>query len=103
MTEEMMQSDVRRKDVGRRVRDVESAYALLRLTADFLAAILFLAGSVAFLWPSWADFAVWCFIVGSAFFLMKPAMRLASLAHARSIAHEAKLELGMLERRIRPF
>ncbi|MDX5359843.1 MAG: YrhK family protein [Alphaproteobacteria bacterium] len=93
----------RRREVSRRVRGVETAYSLLRLLADFLAATLFLAGSIAFLWPDWQRFAIWCFIVGSVFFFLKPAARLASYAHASSIAREAKVELEALERRMRPF
>ncbi|PZX19581.1 YrhK-like protein [Palleronia aestuarii] len=51
---------------------VELAYTFI----DFSAAILFLAGSVMFFWSSLETPAIWCFVIGSVAFAVKPTLRL---------------------------
>lgn len=65
--------------------ELYALYQIAHTAVDFLAAILFLVGSVLFLYPSQEVPAVWCFIVGSAFFLMKPAIRITREIHFMAI------------------
>jgi len=62
-----------------------AAYEIAFTVADFSAATLFVVGSVMFFWPSYETAAIWCFVIGSLFFLMKPALRLARELHYLSI------------------
>ncbi|MCZ2402225.1 YrhK family protein [Paenarthrobacter sp. Z7-10] len=43
---------------------------------DFTAAGLFIAGSIMFFFPSAMTAALWCFLVGSICFALKPTLRL---------------------------
>ncbi|CFX28750.1 conserved protein of unknown function [Candidatus Filomicrobium marinum] len=43
---------------------------------DFTAALCFLIGSVLFFWDSTMFVGTWLFVVGSAFFALKPTLRL---------------------------
>lgn len=64
-----------------RTRKVYAAYELVHTVVSFLAAICFVVGSILFLWPAFETQAIWLFIVGSAFFLAKPALRLCREVH----------------------
>lgn len=53
------------------------AYAELAYTAvDFLAALLFVVGSVLFFSPSTTYVATWLFVVGSVLFGLRPSIKL---------------------------
>jgi len=56
---------------------VRTLYFRLHLVADFLAGLLFLVGSVFFLYDSLIRAGTWMFIVGSLLFVAKPSLRLA--------------------------
>jgi hypothetical protein len=61
-------------DRGKRI------YALFEIVytaIDFLAAMMFLVGSVMFLSEAWQTPGTWLFIVGSVLFATKPTLRLA--------------------------
>lgn len=60
---------------------LHAAYEIAHTCVDFSAALLFLVGSVLFLYPDLETPAIWCFIVGSFFFAMKPTLRLAREIH----------------------
>ncbi|MBD3661103.1 MAG: YrhK family protein [Arenibacter algicola] len=64
-----------------RHRRIYAAYELAYTLVDFLAAMLFLVGSVLFFFPSLEKPAIWCFVVGSACFALKPSLRLARELH----------------------
>lgn len=56
---------------------VWAAYELAHTIVDFLAAGLFVVGSVLFFYPSTQDLGTWLFLVGSICFGLKPSIRLA--------------------------
>ena len=57
------------------------AYERVHIAFDFMAALLFVVGSVMFLYQSLQTPAIWCFIVGSVFFFVKPAIKVARKIH----------------------
>ena len=68
-----------------RHRRLYAIYELAYTIVDFLAAILFLVGSVMFFFGSLENPAIWCFVVGSACFALKPTLRLAREIHYLAI------------------
>lgn len=57
----------------------ERIYALFEVwytAVDFLAAFLFIAGSIGFFWPASQFIATWMFVFGSICFALKPTIRL---------------------------
>ena len=50
----------------------EIAYTIV----DFLAAVMFIVGSVMFFYDSWQTVGTWLFLIGSFFFAAKPTLRL---------------------------
>ena len=58
---------------------------------DFLAALFFLVGSVLFFYASLENPAIWCFVVGSACFMMKPTIRVVREFHYLVIGDYADL------------
>ncbi|SLN46778.1 hypothetical protein ROJ8625_02264 [Roseivivax jejudonensis] len=64
-----------------RTRRLYARYELAHTLVDFLAAILFLVGSVLFFWSALETAAIWCFVFGSVFFCVKPSLRLAREVH----------------------
>ena len=69
----------------------EVAYTVV----DFLAALLFIAGSVFFFFESLVTAGTWLFLIGSVFFAMKPTIRLwreiklLQMADYRDIAEQS--------------
>jgi len=57
-------------------RRVYAAFELAHTMVDFAAAICFLIGSILFFWKAWETEAIWLFVIGSAFFCVKPTLRL---------------------------
>ena len=53
-----------------------AAFEIADTIVAFLAAVSFLTGSILFLWQEYETPAIWLFIVGSAFFCLKPTLRL---------------------------
>ncbi len=70
-----------------RSRRIYAAYEIARTCVDFLAAICFLIGSVLFFWPAFETRAVWLFVIGSAFFCLKPTIKLAREVHLWRYGH----------------
>lgn len=56
-------------------------YEIAFTVVDFLAAFLFLVGSVMFLDEARHTAATWCFISGSVFFALKPSIRISREIH----------------------
>jgi hypothetical protein len=55
---------------------IYAMHEVLRTAVDFGAALCFLVGSVLFFWPETEFPAVWLFVIGSVFFILKPTLRL---------------------------
>ncbi|QFT64019.1 YrhK-like protein [Roseivivax halotolerans] len=62
-------------------RRLYARYELAHTAVDFAAAFLFLVGSVLFFWQSLETAAIWCFVLGSVFFCVKPTLRLIREIH----------------------
>ncbi|MBB4305405.1 hypothetical protein GGD81_004482 [Rhodobium orientis] len=69
--------DSRNRSKSPRHERIYALYEIAHTCVDFLAAVLFLVGSVLFFWKSLENPAIWCFVFGSLFFLAKPSLRLA--------------------------
>jgi len=59
-----------------RTKRIYAAFEIAHTAADFGAAASFLVGSVLFFWQALETAAVWFFVVGSALFCLKPAIRM---------------------------
>ena len=68
--------DRRNRDRNDDTRRVYALFEIAHTCVDFAAALCFLVGSVLFLWPALETPAIWLFILGSAFFIAKPGLRL---------------------------
>lgn len=66
-------------------RRVYAAYEVAHTIIDFLAAMLFLVGSVMFFYPRIENPAIWCFVVGSVCFALSPTLRLVRELHYLAI------------------
>lgn len=55
---------------------IYAIYEVWYTAVDFLAASLFLVGSVMFFWSSTQMPATWLFVIGSLCFALKPTLRL---------------------------
>ena len=55
---------------------VTARYEIAYTTVDFLAAVMFIAGSIFFFRESTTFFATWLFLIGSVCFALKPTLRL---------------------------
>ncbi|MAW89149.1 MAG: hypothetical protein CMJ42_21735 [Phyllobacteriaceae bacterium] len=69
------------RSLSHRHEAVYAAYEIAFTTVDFLAAFLFVAGSALFFDKSLETPAIWCFLIGSVFFALKPTLRLAREVH----------------------
>ncbi|WP_434619864.1 YrhK family protein [Arthrobacter sp. A5] len=54
---------------------------LIYTVVDFTAAALFIIGSILFFSPSAMSPALWCFLIGSVCFALKPTLRLVRQLH----------------------
>ncbi|MCB1425855.1 MAG: YrhK family protein [Zhengella sp.] len=69
------------RNLSPRHKALYAAYEIAFTTVDFLAAFLFVIGSVMFFYKSMETPAIWCFLVGSVCFALKPTLRLARELH----------------------
>ena len=74
-----------------RHRRIYAIYEVIYTLVDFLAALLFLVGSVMFFYASLENPAIWCFVIGSLFFMMKPSIRVIREFHLLAIGDYADL------------
>lgn len=63
---------------------IHERFEWLHIANDYISALLFLVGSVMFLWEDWQKTATWFFIVGSVFFLFAPILRTLNKRYVRS-------------------
>ncbi|MDZ5699720.1 YrhK family protein [Chelativorans sp. M5D2P16] len=75
-----------------RHRKLYAYYEIGYTVAEFAAAMLFFVGSVLFLYPAVETPAIWCFIIGSAFFALKPSIRVVRELHYLAIGDYTDLE-----------
>jgi len=64
---------------------IRRRYETLSILNDFLVAAWFLVGSVLFLYPSLERAGIWLFVIGSAQFMVRPALRLAHRIHLQRV------------------
>jgi hypothetical protein len=87
MTDELQQTHYSR---------THAIYQWIHLLVDFMAAALFVAGSILFLRPGLERAGSWLFLIGSVFFAMKPTLRLLRVLHLRRLAGKAEITLETL-------
>lgn len=68
-----------------RHRRIYALYELAHTAVDFTAAMLFLVGSILFFYPKLENWALWCFVIGSAFFALKPTLKIVRELHYLAI------------------
>ncbi|MEM8760014.1 MAG: YrhK family protein [Pseudomonadota bacterium] len=68
-----------------RHRNIGQLYDFAHLIVDFLAAALFVVGSIMFFYEAWVFPGTWCFLIGSVFFGVKPTLKLARALHLTSL------------------
>ncbi|VXB65219.1 YrhK family protein [Citricoccus sp. K5] len=87
--------DPRNRETTARMARVYAIFELLHTAADFLAAGLFIIGSIFFFDESTRIAGTWCFLAGSICFALKPTIRLtrelrmASLRRVDRLAEKA--------------
>ncbi|TQO23640.1 YrhK family protein [Paramicrobacterium agarici] len=87
--------DPRNKEISPRAARLYAAFSVAHSIADFAAAALFVIGSVLFFNEALKTPGIWCFLVGSVCFLLKPTIRLireiklAALDEVSSLASRA--------------
>ena len=69
--------------VGRDELVIRNRYETLSIVNDVLIGVLFVVGSVLFLWESTSIVATWFFIAGSVQFLVRPGISLARRVHLK--------------------
>ena len=87
--------DPRHQETTDRTARVYAGFEVLHTAVDFLAAGLFIAGSILFFSESTKAAGTWCFLAGSLCFALKPTIRLtrevrlASLRRVDQLAAKA--------------
>ncbi|WP_138465126.1 YrhK family protein [Poseidonocella sp. HB161398] len=77
-------------------RRLFAAFEIAYTAVDFLAALLFVAGSIFFFYDSLMTAGTWLFLVGSICFAMKPTIRLwrelklAAMGDTEDLAERAR-------------
>ncbi|MBB2975930.1 hypothetical protein FHX49_001497 [Microbacterium endophyticum] len=62
---------------------IRNRYETLSITNDFLIGVMFVVGSILFLWSSTTTVGTVFFIIGSAQLLIRPSLRLSRRFHLR--------------------
>ena len=81
-------------DARRMSQQHQKLYALYELAftiVEFTAGVLFLVGSWMFFYQSLQDPAIWCFVVGSACFVVGPSLKVVREIHYAVIGDFADL------------
>jgi|GEM_PF-4292122 hypothetical protein len=65
--------------------NIKRIYVILHMLADFMAAFLFLVGSILFLYPKLLDLGTWLFIFGSLLFAFKPTLKIIHFFHLKML------------------
>ena len=75
--------DARR--ISQHHQKIYAAYELAFTFIEFTAGILFLVGSVMFFYSAWQTQAIWCFVIGSACFVVGPSLKVIREIHYAKI------------------
>lgn len=70
----------------------KKSYEILYNINDFLIAIFFLIGSILFLSDKWEYAGVWCFIIGSAQYAVRPLIRIIHSIHFKKYVKKQSQE-----------
>ena len=68
-----------------------AAYELAFTVVEFAAGTLFLVGSWLFFYRQWENEAIWCFLIGSACFMVGPTLKLVREVHFAAVGDFADL------------
>ena len=68
-----------------RKQRIYAAYELARTAVDLMAALFFVVGSAFFFFPSYETPALWCFLLGSILFAVKPTLKFSREVHLARI------------------
>ncbi|WP_018417169.1 YrhK family protein [Teredinibacter turnerae] len=71
--------------LGHKELVIRRRYEVISIVNDFIVAVLFLVGSILFLFPERETAAIWLFICGSFQFLLRPTIRLIGHLHISNI------------------
>jgi len=66
-----------RFDASRAHRAVYRRYEIAYTSIDLVAGVAFLVGSVLFFWKATETAAIWLFVAGSLFFVLRPVARIS--------------------------
>lgn len=69
------------RQVSERHEQINGYYEMAITVVEFLAALLFLIGSVFFLYDALMYAGTWMFLIGSLFFIVRPTVRLMREFH----------------------
>ncbi|MGY0693947.1 YrhK family protein [Virgibacillus sp. FSP13] len=72
-------------DIGQHEVIINERYEFFYNLNDVFIALLFLLGSILFLWSSTETYAIWMFIIGSALFLIRPLIQFTKRFHLKRI------------------
>lgn len=73
------------RQISERHESVNKYYELAITLVEFMAALLFLVGSIFFFSDRLMYIGTWMFVVGSVFFIIRPSVRLAREVHLASL------------------
>ncbi|WP_128292729.1 YrhK family protein [Afifella aestuarii] len=73
--------DPKNNTKSERHRTLYALYEIAFTTVDVSAALLFIVGSWLFFYPELETPAIWCFLIGSICFAMKPTIRIVRELH----------------------
>ncbi|MCI5076303.1 YrhK family protein [Oricola sp.] len=79
------------RNASKRHEKLYAAYELAFTIVQFCAGVLFLVGSWMFFYKTWETPAIWCFVVGSALFVIGPSLKLVRELHYAMIGDFADL------------
>jgi len=77
----MKMFDPKTKHASPRHSELYAFYELMFTLVDFMAALLFVIGSILFFQESTTYIGTWLFLIGSLFFALKPSIRLVREWH----------------------
>ncbi|WP_227935359.1 YrhK family protein [Alkalihalobacillus deserti] len=71
--------------IGKHEILIKKRYEFLSILNDVFIAVLFLIGSILFLWSSTEKTGIWLFIIASVFFLIRPLLQFIKEIHISKI------------------
>lgn len=96
-TEEQSKGDLfnlKNREASDRHVEVNKIYEILITVVQFMAALLFLIGSIFFFYNNLRYIAIWMFVIGSTFFIIQPTIRLIREFHLAKLPLSSDDEMG---------